>query len=199
MLKTRREDPLCKLADEADKHGYKGYADYCRLRFKKNRTEALEKLSKFIDEIKAESPKRQRAFADWILTFCFHNPEVIDACPLPLRRDLLAPIVASWTEAEPDNPKALRWNKDERALLVAARALPPDEIAIGRYAMAIINRVDFAHDASEYSSDEAKSDLAEIQGVLQLLYNIPQAPFFQTIREDALILKVQLQKAAKQK
>src|SRR5689334_8344868 len=101
---------LPALAEQAEKLGYAGYAEYCRVREKAPLRKSLETLSDFISEMKSQPVKRQRAFADWLLTFCFRNPAIIDAFPTVLRRDLVAPIIKNWTSEESDNPKALRWS-----------------------------------------------------------------------------------------
>src|SRR3954471_16642813 len=106
---------LPALAEQAELLGYAGYAEYCRIRQKAPLKKSLEKLSAFISEMQSQPVKRQRDFADWLLTFSFRNPEAIDAFPTVLRRDLVAPIVLKWTRDESDNPKALRWSEDERA------------------------------------------------------------------------------------
>jgi hypothetical protein len=187
------EPGLTHLADEAAQRGYAQYAEFCRLREKSLRRESQEKLVAFIAWMQSQPAECQRAFADWILTFSFQNPSVIDALPTVLRRDLVAPIISAWTRDEPDKPQALRWSDDERALLVAARVHPPDEIAIGRYAASVINRIDFAtHDPDLYLSNEASSDMAALQTVLDLLNRVHNADFFESNREEALLLKLQL-------
>lgn len=190
---------LATLADQADQLGYSDYAAYCRLREKGLRREALEKLSAFISTIQSVPAVQQRAFADWLLTQSFNNPDLIDAYPTPLKRDFLVPAIHAWCTDEPENGKALRWSDDARTLLVAARTLPPDEIAIGRYSAKLLSAIDYAtHELPHgYLGEGLHEDLADIQTVLDLLNRVPNAPFFEADREEALLLKLKLQKALK--
>jgi hypothetical protein len=193
--RQENSEALTNLATEAERLGYNEYAEFCRLRKKGLRGESSEKLSSFVQTMKERAAEEQRGFVDWILTYSFHNSEVIEALPALLKRELIGPVIAGWTAVEPENPKALRWHEDERALLVAARAQPPDEIAIGRYATVILARIDYAtHEPDIYRGESAKSDVGDLQTTLDLLNTIPTADFFEMLREEALLLKLELQK-----
>src|SRR4051812_17376250 len=135
---------LAGLARQAKERGYEGYGEYCVLREKGLRKNAFEALTSFINGAKIQSPDWRREFVEWISLFCFHNPSVYDACPAPLKKELIAPTIKEWTLAEPNNPKALRWSTDERTLMVAARVVPRDDVAVGRFATAVLTRVDYA-------------------------------------------------------
>src|SRR5688500_18342607 len=130
---------LSELAEKADQLGYGLYAEKCRIREKERRPDTLKKLEAFVETISSAPVATQSQFADWILTFCFEHPEELNACP-PALKKFVAGVTEAWVRMEPENPKALRWSADQRALMVAARSLPPDPIAIGRYAMMVINR-----------------------------------------------------------
>lgn len=198
MRFSRQEnfEGLSDLAKQAEGRGYANFAEYCRLREKGLREAALESIGRFVAELKGRNALQRRELADWLLTFCFENPQVYEACPMPLKMEVIAPTIEEWIQAEPDNMKALRWSLDERALLVAARSVPREEIAVGRYATVVIQRVDYAthHLPSEYSGQSLDRDLADVQTVIDLLHTVSQAEFFHTLREEALRLKMEIQK-----
>lgn len=187
---------LPQLASQADERGYARFAEYCRLREQGVRRDAAAALSEFIVEMRAQPVVKRREFADWVLTYSFHNPRVYNACPTALKQEIIEPAIDEWTRSEPENPKALRWHPDERAMLVAARAVPRDDIAVGRYAMTVLARVDFhTHELPNgYSGETLKGDLADVQTVIDLLHTVADSSFFHPLREEALSLKMLIQK-----
>jgi hypothetical protein len=198
MQFSRQEnfEGLSYLANQAEERGYPEFAEYCRLRDKGLRQEASERIGLFVSEMRARPAAERRLLADWLLTFCFENPQVYDACPMPLKQAVIAPTIDEWVKAEPENMKALRWSPDERALLVAARAVPREEIAVGRYAMVVIQRIDFStHELPNgYLGTSLSRDIADVQTVIDLLHTISGAEFFHTLREEALRLKLRIGK-----
>jgi hypothetical protein len=185
-----------QLAQQAEERGYARYAEYCRLREEGLRTHAFQSLAQFIAEAQAQPAAWRREFVDWLLTFCFEHSRPLYACPTPLKRELISPTIREWTAAEPGNPTALRWSDDERAMLVAARTIPRDEIAVGRYAVWILNGVDYdTHELpSDFLGKSAHEDLSDVQTVIDLLHTVSGASFFHPLREEALLLKMKLQK-----
>ena len=183
---------LTELALQADQRGHKYFAEYCRKREQGLRENAFEALGHFISEMRAAPIVAQREFVDWLLTFCFYNVNVYDANPDPLKKEIVAPTIAEWVNAEPANTRALRWSFDERAMLVAARQIPPDQIAIGRYAMAVLSRLDFnTHELPHgYLGQSLRDDLADAENVVALLHRVPTAEFYNALHEEALLLKL---------
>lgn len=183
---------LLDLAGEAEARGYTHFAEYCRLREQGLREKAFGKLEEFIPGAKQQPPGWRRDFSDWLLSFCFYSM-LFEACPSPLKRDLIAPTIEEWAAQEPSNAKALRWHPDLRAVLIAARSTPPDEIAVGLYANRVLNHVDYScHElraGSAYLGESMEQDLADIQVVIDLLNTVPNARFFHPLREEALGLK----------
>jgi hypothetical protein len=198
MQFSRQEnfEGLSELANQAEERGYNDFAEYCRLREKGSREDALRAIGQFVSEMRSRSGRERQELADWLLTFCFENPQVYDACPMPLKQAVIAPAIDEWIKAEPENMKALRWSPDERALMVAARAVPREEIAVGRFAMVVIQRVDYAtHELpSGYLGISLQRDLADVQTAIDLLHTVSEAEFFHTLREEGLRLKMRIQK-----
>jgi hypothetical protein len=198
MQFSRQEnfEGLSYLANQAEGRGYGIFAEYCRLRERGLRQEASETIGRFVSEMKGRPAAERRQLADWLLTFCFENPQVYEACPMLLKQAVIAPTIDEWVNAEPENMKALRWSPDERALMVAARAAPREEIAVGRYAMVVIQRVDYAlHKLPDGAGGESlQRDLADVQTAIDLLHTVSQAEFFHTLREEALRLKMEIGK-----
>lgn len=184
---------MLDLAEEADKRDYGAFANYCRLRDEGARAQAFKELEKFVADMEKQPFTARRSFAGWILGFSFFNPQIIEACPVLLRANIVAPAIEEWIRMEPDNPQALRWSQDERAVLVAVRLAPHDEIAVGRFATMKLARIQFAahEEPGVYPADALKQDLLDLEAVLALLEASP-ADALADLREEALELKAAL-------
>jgi hypothetical protein len=179
---------LSLMALEADQLGYRGFADYCRLRGKGLRKQAFETLMRFISEMRATSEVDRKKFVDWHQTYCFLNRAIFDASPNPLKEKLIRPTIAKWIHDEPENPLALRWSDDESSMLRAATLNSNDSVAVGRLAVAMLNRIDDAtHELpQEYLGDNPNQDLVALRSILELLNGIKETDFFHALREEAL-------------
>ena len=132
----------------------------------------------------------RRAFAGWLFAFCFYNPTVLEACPVLLRAKIVAPAIDEWIRTEPENPQALRWSQDERAVLVAVRLAPHDEIAVGRFATIVLARIEYsAHELPEaYLGEEPQQDLMDLEAAIALL-EACDGDALEELREEAVELK----------
>ena len=186
---------MLDLALDAEKRGHVLFGRYCRLRDEGLRVEAFKELEGFVAEMERESFAARRAFAGWLLGFCFYNPHVLEACPVLLRAKIVAPAVDEWIRTEPENPQALRWSQDERAVLVAVRLAPHDEIAVGRFATMTLARIEYAaHELPQrYNGDEPQQDLLDLEAVIALLESC-QCEALEELREEAVELKGRVRK-----
>lgn len=184
---------MLDLADEAETRGFELFAKYCRLREEGLRAEAFAELERFVADLEKEPFAARRGFAGWLCAFCFYNPEVIEACPVLVRANIVAPTIEEWIRTEPDNPLALRWSQDERAVLVAVRLAPHDEIAVGRFATIKLARIQYmAHEEpGTYPADALKQDLLDLEAVVTLL-EASGADALADLREEATELKAAL-------
>jgi hypothetical protein len=194
----KRFNTLLDLADEADKRNYSAFANYCRLREEGARAEAFKQLEKFVAHLEKQPFPARRAFSGWLLGFSFFNPQVIEACPVLLRANIVAPAIEEWIRSEPDNPQALRWSTDERAVLIAVRLAPHDEIAVGRFATMKLARIQYAahEEPGSYPADALKQDLLDLEAVLALI-DASRAEALADLRDEALELKAALQQQLK--
>lgn len=194
VLRKNRFKTLSDLADEADERRYGAFAKYCRLRDEGERVPAFKELEKFVAHMEKQSFPIRRAFTGWLLGFAFFNPEVIEACPVLVRANIIAPAIEEWIRTEPDNPQALRWSNDERAVLIAVRLAPHDEIAVGRFATIKLARIQYsAHEEpGTYPADALKQDLLDLEAVIALI-EASRADALKDLREEALELKAALQ------
>lgn len=193
LLREKRFKTLLDLADEAQERGYAGFDEYCRLREEGLRAEAFVKLETFVDRMAKQPFATRRAFAGWLMAFCFYNPQVLEACPVLVRAEIVAPTVEEWIRTEPENPQALRWSRDERAVLVAVRAAPHDEVAVGRFAAMRLARVEFsAHAAEGEEADSIRQDLLDLEAVIALM-EASRAAVLKELLEEAREVKASLQ------
>ena len=190
LTEERRFKTLLDLADDAEKRGYALFAEYCRLREKGLRGEAFASLENFVADMETKPFATRRAFAGWLFGFCFYNPHLLEACPVLLRAKIVAPAIDEWIRTEPENPQALRWSQDERAVLVAVRLAPHDQIAVGRFASMTMARLEYSMHGSvgEKPRNAPKEELAELEAVIALLEANPAA-VLEELKEEALELK----------
>ncbi|MGZ4989076.1 MAG: hypothetical protein ACXWBP_13600 [Limisphaerales bacterium] len=178
------------MADDAEKRGYGMFAEYCRSREKGRREEAFAHLESFVAEMEKKPFATRRAFAGWLFGFCFYNPHLLEACPVLLRAKIVAPAIDEWIRTEPENPQALRWSQDERAVLVAVRLAPHDQIAVGRFASMTLARIEYSMhgSAGAQPGHPHKEELAELEAVIALLEANPVA-VLEELKEEASELK----------
>ena len=192
-MREKRFKTLLDLALEAEKRGHRAFAQYCRLRDEGLRPQAFVELERFVAQMEKEPFPARRAFAGWLFAFAFYNPQVLEACPVLLRAKIVAPAIDEWIRTEPENPQALRWSQDERAVLVAVRLAPHDEIAVGRFATIVLARIEYAaHELPEaYLGEEPKQDLLDLEAVLALI-EACNGEALEELREEALDLKTRV-------
>jgi hypothetical protein len=190
LTEERRFKTLLDLADEAEPRNHGLFAEYCRLREKGLREEAFANLESFVSEMEKQPFATRRAFTGWLFGFCFYNPQVLEACPVLLRAKIVAPAIDEWIRTEPENPQALRWSQDERAVLVAVRLAPHDPIAVGRFAALTLARIEYTIHGSGGAElgNALKEELAELEAVIALL-DANRAPVLEELKEQALELK----------
>ena len=178
---------------EAEKRGHRAFAQYCRLRDEGLRPQAFAELERFVAQMEKEPFAARRAFAGWLFAFCFYNPQVLEACPVLLRAKIVAPAIDEWIRTEPENPQALRWSQDERAVLVAVRLAPHDEIAVGRFATMTLARIEYsAHELpGAYLGEEPEQDLLDLEAVIALL-EACEGQALDELKEEALDLKMRV-------
>lgn len=123
------------------------YAEYCRLREQGLRKPAFQAIRTFIAEAQGWPLAERTEFVDWILTIAFHEREIYDLIPHPLRQDLIEPTLREWRSSEPDHPAPYRWSAPGPDLLRAIELDPHEQIARLRYLDSLAERVNYgAHE-----------------------------------------------------
>lgn len=101
---------LIAVADSiADQPLWTLFAQYCRLREKGLRPQAMQSITQLISEAANWDDSDRRRFADWIYSTSLRNPEVHQLIPKPLNLRLLIPTLSQWAASEPSNAIPERW------------------------------------------------------------------------------------------
>ena len=85
------------------------FADYCRLREKGLRKQALKSLAQLIADAKNWPPVERRRFSNWIFGVHLRHSAVHQLIATPLSQQLLIPTLKEWAgcEAENSTPRRL--------------------------------------------------------------------------------------------
>ncbi len=163
-------EALTQVAELAEERGLPGLAEYCRLRIRGFRRQALDALRAFGAEQRARPGTEARAIADWIMCVQSDNLRADLLLAQPLWPVFLGPVFEEWRR-ESDSTIPRRWlaiYADDAESLREVLALDPADV---RARLALISRllrnVDHAtqhlvrgHFAG--SEDDALADLEEV-------------------------------------
>ena len=164
---------LAALASALREHPHLAHlGDYCALRERGLRQQALCALDAFLAEAQTWSDHAARAACVVVLELHARTPSAHQFLAQPLLARFLIPTLASWAAAEPASHTALRWlgllERDPERL-ARALSLAPDDVPVRRRLVdLLLGHVDFAtHHLGEgrFIGDlaSARHSLAEAQ------------------------------------
>lgn len=151
---------LMEIAEAySSKEGYEGFAEYCLLREKGLRKQALRTLADFIGRIRLLSPEGKRKIAAELSQLSFMEREFYQLpphsilLPHPLK-SCLVEVLQQWRADCPAAPEPCRWlgylTEDASWYEAALQIDPDDQISLGCLAAACLNDIDFmTHHISE--------------------------------------------------
>jgi hypothetical protein len=84
------------IADEAERLGLAGYAEYCRLRESGLRSQAFAALARFITFAAALPDRERRALSDWLMSTREQHNRVDEVLPHPLKVNVVEPTLEAW-------------------------------------------------------------------------------------------------------
>lgn len=123
------------------------YAQYCRLRERGLRPQALQAITELIAEAAGWGDNARREFADWIYSTFLRNPEVHQLIPTPLNQQFLVPTLQQWVASESSNAIPERWlgfaTGDHEHFSNALSLDPTDDISRYRLVSRDLADVDF--------------------------------------------------------
>ncbi|WP_153556473.1 hypothetical protein [Roseimaritima sediminicola] len=139
---------LIAVADSiADQPQWNLSAQYCRLRERGLRPQALQAITELIAEAAGWGDNGRRQFADWIYSTSLRNPEVHKLIPTPLNQQLLVPTLRQWAASESSNAIPERWlgfaTGDHQHFSNALSLDPTDDIS--RYRLVSRDLADVDH------------------------------------------------------
>lgn len=140
---------LTHLASELNKHANLQYlSEYCTLREKGLRKQALEKLDEFLHDSKQWDLTTKREMTVVILRFNSRTPEAHQFITHPLLRDLINPTLDDWREEDPNAIEPLRWigllRSDFDTLCLAIELKPSDISVRSKLINLLLDEVYFA-------------------------------------------------------
>lgn len=157
-----------------------GLADYCELREKGLRKQALASLRRFLDESAALAEERRLELAIYLLELHWGLPEAHQFLTHPLRDEFILPTLRK--AARPGNSAfrnlallqtQLGWEEEERNALNLALQHDPSDIMVRRkLASMLLNEADFAmHHLHEScfigSEDDCRTALDKAAALLE--------------------------------
>ncbi len=153
-------------------------SQYCALRAKGLRAQALDEARRFVAAAGEWPTNRRRSAADRVLSVWHENPQVHQLLPHPLVHNFLRPTLEEWIEESPQSAIPLRWLgmiTSDRAMLEKALARDEkDDIARIQLIRHFLNDVDYAtHHLVEGtfigSEAQAQSDLDSARRLIDAL------------------------------
>lgn len=140
---------LKQLAEELKKTpGLSLLSEYCLLREKGLRKQALQKLDSFLETSRTWDPQNARRQVDHILSLAARFQEAHQFMTHPLLEKFIHPVLTAWTAAEPNSATPLRWQGllkwDEEALKKALSVVPDDVPVRQRLITISLDNVDHA-------------------------------------------------------
>lgn len=133
---TKKQNDACTRVGEAAiaRPEWNDYGQYCLLREKGLRKQALSKLSDFLRNSQSWSFDQKKEFVIWL---CNQMDSIPDASygpyPTPLARELLIPFFEEWTQRDPINSEAWtlkgRYGDDFSAYFKAIEIDPKNQRA----------------------------------------------------------------------
>jgi hypothetical protein len=170
MISKSQNDACTRVGETAtNQPEWQDYGQYCLLREKGLRKQALSKLSTFLEHAKGWGFNKKKEFVTWL---CSQMESIPDASygpyPFPLARELFIPFFEEWTQKEPSNPEAwtlkARYGEDFSAYSKAIEIDPTNQRARVALANAIIGYLEHAmHHLPEYFIGDEQEALAAAQ------------------------------------
>ncbi|MDP0490101.1 MAG: hypothetical protein Q7Q71_03515 [Verrucomicrobiota bacterium JB023] len=167
-----------------------GLAEYCNLREKGLRTDALQALHKFIQEAIGRDVNAKRRIVLDILSADARTPEAHQFLTHPILTQLLFPTLEEWLSESPAAFEPLRWlglMKSDFAHLEAALSAEPSDVPVRRRLIGIeLDNVDYATHHLDESIllsplDECRSSLFRVG---QLLDGYMPSKWFESLAEE---------------
>lgn len=166
----------------SSKGSYKHFADYCILKEKGLRKQALKAIEDFIELTKGRTKQEQRQIAEEIITLSYDHREIHQLIPRPLHQFLIM-IFKNWVEEEETNDSPHRWlgylcrnlANYEKALEIN----PTDEVSLTELISAYLSSVDYqTHHLSESlfigEIEKAKDSLRKVFKLIKSLREGPR-------------------------
>ena len=135
------------------------FADYCTLREKGLRKQALASIERLINQSADWSAYERRRFVNWIYETHLRFPDVHQLIVTPLNQRLLIPALATWIEDDPANAIPRRWlgfaTGDHAHFADALSRDPKDDVSRYRLVCRKLGDVDFqCHHLPVYFIDD---------------------------------------------
>jgi len=177
---TKSQNNACTQVGEAaiNRTEWQNYGQYCLLREKGLRKQALSKLSAFLRQSKIWNFDQKKEFVTWL---CNHMDSIPDASygpyPTPLAQELLIPFFEEWTQREPTSPEAWtlkgRYGNDFSAYSKAIEIDPKNQRARVALANANISYIEHAmHHLPEYFIGDEQEALSAAQEAYEHISHI---------------------------
>ncbi len=134
-------------------YGYEAFANYCFLKEKGLKKEALQAVNAFVLSTKCKSIEEQRNIANEIISLSYHNRDIHQLISHPLMQFLLG-VFKNWVEEVNEDATPYRWlGYISNDLVYYEKALEinsTDDISIIMLAKASLNYIDYqTHHLSE--------------------------------------------------
>ncbi len=134
---------------------WRSFADYCSLREKGLRKQALASIDRLICQSADWTDEERRRFTNWIYETHLGSPEVHQLIVTPLNQQLLIPTLETWIADDPANATPRRWlgfaTGNYTHFTEALSRNPKDDISRYRLAWGHLDDVDYqCHHLPEY-------------------------------------------------
>lgn len=161
----------------SSRDGYAGFADYCLLRERGLKRQAMTALEAFVARLGELPHPAQRKVAEDLASLAYFNQQVHQLLPHPLKSRLTG-ILEQWVSEGPSEPAPNRWlgflKKDPSYFEAALRADPDDEVSLCSLALAHLEDIDYrTHHLSESKfigdEEDASRSLAQALDCIERL------------------------------
>ena len=138
---------------------WRAFAEYCTLREKGLRKQALASIERLISESADWSTSERRRFVNWIYETHLRFPDVHQLIVTPLNQRLLIPTLETWIADDPANSTPRRWlafaTGDHTHFVDALSRDPQDDMSRYRVVYRHLADVDYqCHHLPEYFIDD---------------------------------------------
>lgn len=154
------------------------FAEFCRLRERGLRDDAMAVLTRFIDKAAPWPLERRRPFIDWLMSLPHGLPDMV--MPRPLIDNLALPTLQEWIRESPNEAVPRRWlgilTHNADLLEEALNLDPEDQIAKRLLVDYILNGVEYAvHELPTGYLGKPANDLADLDRAAELAAGLPDA------------------------